>query len=78
MSIGRVGNRDVVQYFGAELRHFHLSRHHTGLSKKGVVALRRRLKIVEVVGKVETLGRLTYKGRFSMTAVGSGAQGAPH
>lgn len=44
----------------------------------GVLALRRRLKIVEVVGKVETLGRLTYKGRFSMTAVGSGAQGAPH
>lgn len=43
-----------------------------------MLALRGRLEIMEVVGKVEALGRLTYKGRFSMTAVGSGAQQAPH
>lgn len=76
MSVRRVGNRDIVQYFGAELQHFHHSRHHhTGLSQ---LALRGRLEIMEVVGKVEALGGLTYKGRFSMTAVGSGAQRAPH
>lgn len=78
MSGRRVGNRDIVQPFGAELQHFHHSRHCSGQPELGVQALRGSLEIMEVVGKVEALGRLTYKGRLSMTAVGSGAQQAPH
>lgn len=35
------------------------------------MALRQRLESVEVVGKVEMLGRLTYKERLNTTALGT-------